>query len=59
MIISRGKNTPAAMMLKRSWTVAPEKALLNSFLRDICVSETMVAVTDVPIFAPIIIGIAR
>ena len=40
------------------WTVAAAKALRNSLRSPICVSETIVFVTDVPIFAPIIIGMA-
>ena len=41
-----------------SCTVAPAKALLNWFLSPDWARETMVLVTEVPMFAPIIIGMA-
>jgi hypothetical protein len=41
-----------------SWTVAPAKALRNSFLSLACPRETIVLVTEVPILAPITTGIA-
>ena len=56
--ISRGNNINTASTLKKSWTVAAANARLNSFPRFICPMETMMLVTVVPIFAPMIIGIA-
>ena len=47
-----------ANTLKKSCTVAAAKARLNSLPRLICPMETIMLVTVVPIFAPIIIGIA-
>ena len=44
--------------LNMSWTVAQAKALLNSSLSDIWVKETMVLVTEVPMLAPMIMGMA-
>ena len=44
--------------LKKSWTTAAEKARSNCSMSPICVKATMVLVTEVPIFAPITIGIA-
>lgn len=41
-----------------SWTVAAANARLNSLRSPIWVSETMVLVTDVPMLAPMMIGIA-
>jgi hypothetical protein len=46
------------IILKKSWTVPPLTALLNSSLLPICPRETRVFVTVVPILAPITIGIA-
>ena len=47
-----------ASQLNMSWTVAHAKALLNSSLSAICVKETIVLVTEVPMLAPMIIGMA-
>ena len=44
--------------LNISCTVAPANALRNSFLSAICPMATMVLVTEVPIFDPMMIGIA-
>jgi len=44
--------------LNMSWTVAPANARLNSFRLPDCAMETIVLVTLVPIFAPMIIGMA-
>ncbi len=44
--------------LNMSWRTAPAKALSKSSRFDICVRATTVFVTEVPIFAPIIIGMA-
>lgn len=44
--------------LNMSWTVAAANALRNSLRSPIWVNETMVLVTDVPILAPITIGMA-
>ena len=44
--------------LNISWCVAAEKARLNSFPLLMCPIDTIVFVTVVPMFAPIIIGIA-
>jgi len=44
--------------LKISWMVLAAKALRNSSFRVICPREISVFVTVVPIFAPIITGIA-
>ena len=46
-----------AKILKKSWTVEAAKALLNSVPLFMCPTDTIVFVTVVPIFAPIIIGI--
>lgn len=56
--ISTMKRTITVNQLNMSCTVAPAKALRNSFLLAICVKETIVLVTEVPIFAPMMIGIA-
>ena len=44
--------------LNISCTVAPAKARRNSLRSAACASETMVLVTDVPMLAPITIGMA-
>ena len=44
--------------LNMSWTVAPAKARRKSFLFVICPIETIVLVTEVPMLAPITIGMA-
>ena len=44
--------------LKKSWIVAPAKALLNSLLSIDCVNATKVLVTEVPMLAPITMKIA-
>ena len=46
-----------ASQLNISCTVAPAKALLNSSLLVICPIDTIVFVTDVPMLAPITMGI--
>ena len=46
-----------AMILKKSCTVDAANALLNSVLLFMCPMDTIVFVTVVPIFAPIIMGI--
>ena len=46
-----------AKILKKSWTVEAAKALLNSVPLFMCPTDTIVFVTVVPMFAPIIIGI--
>ena len=56
--ISNGNSTKTVSQLKISWTVAPAKARLKSFLSVICPSDTIVFVTDVPMLAPITIGMA-
>ena len=56
--ISSGNNISTANILKKSCTVDAAKARLNSFPRLICPIETIVFVTVVPMFAPMIIGIA-
>ena len=56
--ISRGKSTITVSQLNISWTVAAANARRNSSLSETCIKETIVLVTDVPIFAPIIIGMA-
>ena len=45
-------------ILKKSCTVEAAKDLLNSAERFRCAMETIVFVTEVPMFAPIMIGIA-
>lgn len=57
-MISTRKRTMTESQLNMSWTVAAANALLNSLRSPICVSETIVFVTEVPIFAPMMIGIA-
>ena len=53
------KETPKTeRILNMSWTTAPANALLNWFLSVACASDTRVLVTDLPMLAPIIIGIA-
>merc|ERR1719334_378661 len=44
--------------LNMSWTVAQAKARRNSSRSPICVKDTMVLVTLVPMLAPMIIGMA-
>ena len=44
--------------LKKSWTVAPANALLNSSFRVMCPKETKTLVTVVPMLAPMMMGIA-
>jgi hypothetical protein len=44
--------------LKKSCTVAAANARLNSFPLLICPMDTIILVTVVPMFAPIIMGIA-
>ena len=44
--------------LNMSWTVAAAKALRNSLRSPICVRETIVLVTEVPMLAPMTIGMA-
>ena len=56
--ISIGKSKMTANTLKKSCTVAAAKARLNSLPRFIWPIETIMLVTVVPIFAPIIMGIA-
>lgn len=53
-----GRRTRTDSQLNMSWTVAPAKARRNSFLLDECANETIVLVTDVPMFAPMTIGMA-
>ena len=55
---STGTRVSTDNQLNMSWTVAQAKALLNSFLSDIWAKETMVLVTEVPILAPMIMGMA-
>ena len=55
---SSGSSTITEQMLKKSCTVEPANARLNSSPREICARETIVFVTVVPIFAPMIIGTA-
>ena len=56
---SSGKKRETDSKLKKSWTVAPAKAFLNSCFRLMRPSETMIFVTVVPILAPITIGTAQ
>ena len=53
-----GRKTITESQLNMSWIVAPANARRKSSADVICPMETMVFVTDVPMFAPIIIGIA-
>mmetsp|Transcript_30128 Transcript_30128/g.66322 ORF Transcript_30128/g.66322 Transcript_30128/m.66322 type:complete len:204 (+) Transcript_30128:554-1165(+) len=55
---STGNSTTTVRKLKQSCTVAPAKARRYSSLLPIWNMETIVFVTDVPIFAPIIMGMA-
>ena len=55
---SRGRRINTESQLKQSCTVAPAKARLKSFLLVICPIDTIVLVTDVPMLAPITIGMA-
>jgi hypothetical protein len=54
---SNGKKTTTVIQLKTSLTVAPANARLNSSFFVICPMATIVLVVDVPMFAPITIGI--
>ena len=56
--ISRGSKIITDKTLNISWCVAAENARINSFPLLICPIDTIVFVTVVPMFAPIIIGIA-
>ena len=44
--------------LNMSWTVAPANALRNWLRSVACAMDTIVLVTEVPMFAPMTIGIA-
>ena len=55
---SKGRNMITDSQLNMSWTTAPAKARRNSFRSAACARETMVLVTEVPMLAPITIGIA-
>mmetsp|Transcript_63385 Transcript_63385/g.117894 ORF Transcript_63385/g.117894 Transcript_63385/m.117894 type:complete len:226 (-) Transcript_63385:18-695(-) len=55
---STGRSTQTVRMLKQSCTVAPANARRYSSLSPIWNIDTIVFVTDVPMFAPIIMGIA-
>lgn len=55
---SSGRRIDTVNQLNMSWTVAPANARRKSFLLVICPIETMVLVTEVPMFAPITMGIA-
>jgi hypothetical protein len=54
----KGNRTRTARTLKKSWTIAADNASLNSILRLICVRETKIFVTDVPMLAPMMMGMA-
>jgi hypothetical protein len=54
----RGNSTRTARKLKKSWTIEAENDRRNSALRFRCASETRMQVTEVPIFAPMIMGMA-
>mmetsp|Transcript_35775 Transcript_35775/g.57460 ORF Transcript_35775/g.57460 Transcript_35775/m.57460 type:complete len:208 (-) Transcript_35775:148-771(-) len=58
MMISRGNKVSTDSMLNMSWTVAPEKARSSSMRSPACAMLTIVFVTEVPMFAPMMIGIA-
>ena len=53
LITSNGRKTSTESQLKLSWTTAPAKARRNSFRSAAWAKETMVLVTEVPMFAPI------
>lgn len=55
---SKGNSTQTLSKLKKSWTVAPAKALLNSSFRAMWPKETRTLVTVVPMLAPMMMGIA-
>mmetsp|Transcript_89084 Transcript_89084/g.252574 ORF Transcript_89084/g.252574 Transcript_89084/m.252574 type:complete len:237 (+) Transcript_89084:879-1589(+) len=55
---SSGISTATESMLNMSWTVAPAKARSSSARSPICPMETMVLVTEVPMFAPMMTGTA-
>ena len=52
------RRTMTVSQLKTSWTTAQAKARLNWARSPICVMDTIVFVTEVPMLAPITIGIA-
>ena len=54
----RGNNTRTASKLKKSWTIAAANERWNSKERFIWVNDTNIFVTDVPILAPMMIGMA-
>ena len=56
--ISVGRKRQTAVMLKKSWMVAAAKARRNSRRWPMCPRLTRVLVTEVPMFAPITIGMA-
>ena len=58
MAASSGSSTMTDSQLNMSWTVAPAKARRNWFLSADCAMDTMVLVTDVPMLAPITMGMA-
>lgn len=58
-ITSTGNRTITVIQLNMSRIVAPANARRNWSLSPACVNETMVLVIDVPMFAPIIGGMAN
>ena len=56
--ISSGSRIRTAIQLKKSWTVAPAIASLNSWGRVMWPIETIVLVTVVPMLAPMMTGMA-
>merc|ERR1719473_180940 len=58
VMTSMGNKTRTVSMLKASCTVAPMKPYMNSFLSRMWPCATMVLVTEVPMLAPMIMGIA-
>lgn len=55
---SIGRRAMTVSQLNISWTVAAANAKPNSFRFEACIKETMVFVIEVPMLAPITIGIA-
>jgi len=55
---STGRKIKTDIQLNMSWTVAPANARRKSFLLVIWPMATMVLVTEVPMLAPIMMGIA-
>ena len=53
-----GSSTMTVSQLNMSWIVAAANARRNSWRSDDCANDTIVFVNEVPMFTPMMIGIA-